>query len=249
MWGHVSGESGTVAERTCRSCSARTALGQCHACVCVCVYATVDRSPPACCSAAIKEAREDGAQTSLRMLRNVTVVFWSVFPFIWVLVQVRWAGVGWGEQKRLVLVQSSAAGGGAPPQTLSHAPRTLHSPHAAALNTMPSLDCPALNAPLSTPQADRLPALPCPLLTAAGLGGGLWWGAHLPDSPTPPFSPHPTPLVPQLDWVGLYQEEVLWCLADTLGKIFFSSTLLHSNFMSIEHRRMMAMRVVEEANR
>jgi hypothetical protein len=33
------------------------------------------------------------------------------------------------------------------------------------------------------------------------------------------------------------------------GKIFFSSTLLHSNFMSIEHRRLMAMRVVEEGNR
>jgi hypothetical protein len=53
----------------------------------------------------------------------------------------------------------------------------------------------------------------------------------------------------QLDWVTVYQEELLWCCADTLGKIFFSSTLLHSNFMSIEHRRMMAMRVVEEANR
>eukprot|EP00887_Chlorella_sp_A99_P003023 scaffold9.g3023.t1 len=31
--------------------------------------------------------------------------------------------------------------------------------------------------------------------------------------------------------------------------IFFSSTLLHGNFMTIEHRRLLAMRVVEEANR
>jgi hypothetical protein len=49
--------------------------------------------------------------------------------------------------------------------------------------------------------------------------------------------------------VSLFTEELLWCVADTCGKIFFSSTLLHSNFMSIEHRRMVAMRVVEEANR
>ncbi|KAL4447416.1 hypothetical protein ABPG75_004635 [Micractinium tetrahymenae] len=90
-------------------------------------------------SAGIQEAREDGAQTSLRMLRNVTVIFWTAFPVVWVLVQ--------------------------------------------------------------------------------------------------------------LEWVDVFTEEVLWCVADTLGKIFFSSTLLHSNFMSIEHRRMMAMRVVEEANR
>ncbi|PSC67347.1 Non-motile and phage-resistance [Micractinium conductrix] len=90
-------------------------------------------------SAGIREAREEGAQTSLRMLRNITVLFWTVFPVVWLLVQV--------------------------------------------------------------------------------------------------------------DAVSLLTEEVLWCLADTCGKIFFSSTLLHSNFMSIEHRRMMAMRVVEEANR
>lgn len=32
-------------------------------------------------------------------------------------------------------------------------------------------------------------------------------------------------------------------------QIVFSSTLLHGNFMTIEHRRYMAMRVVEEANR
>ena len=61
--------------------------------------------------------------------------------------------------------------------------------------------------------------------------------------------PRTHPPTPQVDAVSLLTEEVLWCLADTCGKIFFSSTLLHSNFMSIEHRRMMAMRVVEEANR
>lgn len=38
-------------------------------------------------SAGIREARED-AQTSLRMLRNVTVIFWTAFPVVWVLVQV-----------------------------------------------------------------------------------------------------------------------------------------------------------------
>ncbi len=32
----------------------------------------------------------------------------------------------------------------------------------------------------------------------------------------------------QLDQVSVWHEEVLWCLADTMGKIFFSSTLLHS---------------------
>ncbi|PRW60699.1 hybrid sensor histidine kinase response regulator [Chlorella sorokiniana] len=90
-------------------------------------------------SAGIREARETGAQTSLRTLRNFTLSFWTFFPCVWVLVQ--------------------------------------------------------------------------------------------------------------LGWVDLYHEEVLWCVADTMGKIIFSSTLLHSNFMSIEHRRMMAMRVVEEANR
>lgn len=42
--------------------------------------------------AAIKEAGADGTQTSLRILRNITVVFWSVFPLVWVLVQVRAAG-------------------------------------------------------------------------------------------------------------------------------------------------------------
>lgn len=40
-------------------------------------------------SAAIVAAREDGTQSSLRMLRNVTVTFWTTFPLIWLAVQVR----------------------------------------------------------------------------------------------------------------------------------------------------------------
>ncbi|GAB4816203.1 hypothetical protein N2152v2_003249 [Parachlorella kessleri] len=48
---------------------------------------------------------------------------------------------------------------------------------------------------------------------------------------------------------SLRTEEMLWSCCDLLGKIVFSSSLLHGNFMTIEHRRYMAMRVVEEANR
>lgn len=53
----------------------------------------------------------------------------------------------------------------------------------------------------------------------------------------------------QLNAVSLATEETLWSVADICGKIFFSSSLLHSNFMTIEQRRTLAMRVVEEANR
>jgi signal transduction histidine kinase len=53
----------------------------------------------------------------------------------------------------------------------------------------------------------------------------------------------------QLDLLSLRAEEVLWSAADICGKIFFSSSLLHGNFMTIEHRKLAAMRVVEEANR
>lgn len=42
-----------------------------------------------CCSAGIREARETGTQTSLRTLRNFTLSFWTFFPCVWVLVQVR----------------------------------------------------------------------------------------------------------------------------------------------------------------
>lgn len=53
----------------------------------------------------------------------------------------------------------------------------------------------------------------------------------------------------QLGWVSIQTEEILWSCADILGKIVFSSSLLHGNFMTIESRRLAAMRVVEEANR
>jgi signal transduction histidine kinase/CheY-like chemotaxis protein len=53
----------------------------------------------------------------------------------------------------------------------------------------------------------------------------------------------------QLQWVSVQTEEILWSCADICGKIFFSSSLLHGNFMTIESRRLMAMRVVEAGNR
>ncbi len=56
-------------------------------------------------------------------------------------------------------------------------------------------------------------------------------------------------LLVQLNWITLRTEEILWSIADISGKIFFSSSLLHGNFMTIDSRRLMAMRVVEEANR
>jgi signal transduction histidine kinase/FixJ family two-component response regulator len=56
-------------------------------------------------------------------------------------------------------------------------------------------------------------------------------------------------LLVQLNWITIRTEEILWSMADISGKIFFSSSLLHGNFMTIDSRRLMAMRVVEEANR
>lgn len=56
-------------------------------------------------------------------------------------------------------------------------------------------------------------------------------------------------LLVQLNWITIRTEEVLWSIADISGKIFFSSSLLHGNFMTIDSRRLMAMRAVEEANR
>ena len=53
----------------------------------------------------------------------------------------------------------------------------------------------------------------------------------------------------QLGWISLRTEEILWSIADISGKIFFSSSLLHGNFMTIDARRLMAMRIVEESNR
>ena len=49
--------------------------------------------------------------------------------------------------------------------------------------------------------------------------------------------------------VSLATEEVLWCLADFFGKIMFCSSLLHGNYITIEQRRLAAMRAIEEGNR
>ncbi len=42
---------------------------------------------------------------------------------------------------------------------------------------------------------------------------------------------------------------MLWTSCDLLGKVMFSSTLLQGNFLSLEQRRLIAMRVIEEGNR
>ncbi|GAX76781.1 hypothetical protein CEUSTIGMA_g4227.t1 [Chlamydomonas eustigma] len=48
---------------------------------------------------------------------------------------------------------------------------------------------------------------------------------------------------------SLYVEEWLWTLGDFMGKVMFSSSLLYGNFLTIEQRRLIAMRIVEESNR
>lgn len=53
----------------------------------------------------------------------------------------------------------------------------------------------------------------------------------------------------QANWVTVTTEEILWSCADICGKIFFSSSLLHGNFVTIESRRLSAMRAIEESNR
>lgn len=49
--------------------------------------------------------------------------------------------------------------------------------------------------------------------------------------------------------VSVSTEECLWSVADLLGKMIFSSSLLQGNFMAMEQRRLVAMRAVEEGNR
>jgi hypothetical protein len=49
--------------------------------------------------------------------------------------------------------------------------------------------------------------------------------------------------------VDLLTEEWMWTIGDFLGKVMFSSSLLYGNFLTIEQRRLIAMRVVEEGNR
>ncbi len=56
-------------------------------------------------------------------------------------------------------------------------------------------------------------------------------------------------IVAKLNLVDVQTEEWLWCGCDFLGKVMFSSSLLHGNFLTIEQRRLIAMRIVEEGNR
>ncbi|KAG2482178.1 hypothetical protein HYH03_018877 [Edaphochlamys debaryana] len=56
-------------------------------------------------------------------------------------------------------------------------------------------------------------------------------------------------MVVKLGLVDIYTEEWMWCVCDFLGKVLFSSSLLHGNFLTIEQRRLIAMRIVEEGNR
>lgn len=53
----------------------------------------------------------------------------------------------------------------------------------------------------------------------------------------------------KLGGVSLYTEEWLWTIADFLGKVTFSSSLLYGNFMTIEQRRLIVMRQMEQHNR
>ncbi|PNW86121.1 hypothetical protein CHLRE_02g074150v5 [Chlamydomonas reinhardtii] len=56
-------------------------------------------------------------------------------------------------------------------------------------------------------------------------------------------------IVVKMGLVDIRTEEWTWCACDFLGKVMFSSSLLHGNFLTIEQRRLIAMRIVEEGNR
>jgi signal transduction histidine kinase len=53
----------------------------------------------------------------------------------------------------------------------------------------------------------------------------------------------------QLQWIDSVLEEGLHSVADVFGKIVFSSSLLQSNFVSIDARRRLALQAAEDANR
>ena len=62
------------------------------------------------------------------------------------------------------------------------------------------------------------------------------------------------PTIMFLVYLGVFKghhntEEWLWGIGDFLGKVMFASSLLYGNFLTIEQRRLIAMRIVEEANR
>ncbi|KAG1671643.1 hypothetical protein FOA52_006874 [Chlamydomonas sp. UWO 241] len=44
-------------------------------------------------------------------------------------------------------------------------------------------------------------------------------------------------------------EELLWTTCDFCGKVMFSSSLLYGNFLTLEQRKLVAMRIIEESNR
>lgn len=44
-------------------------------------------------------------------------------------------------------------------------------------------------------------------------------------------------------------EEWIWCVADFLGKVVFCSSLIQGNFLTMDQRKFIAMRIVEESNR
>ena len=53
----------------------------------------------------------------------------------------------------------------------------------------------------------------------------------------------------QQDMIDNFTEEILLSLADVFGKIVFSSSVLQSNFLTIDNRRKLALKAVEDANR
>mmetsp|Transcript_37013 Transcript_37013/g.109094 ORF Transcript_37013/g.109094 Transcript_37013/m.109094 type:complete len:615 (-) Transcript_37013:439-2283(-) len=44
-------------------------------------------------------------------------------------------------------------------------------------------------------------------------------------------------------------EEAMWTVSDFCGKVMFSSSLLYGNFLTLEQRKLITMRVIEESNR
>ncbi|KAK9817243.1 hypothetical protein WJX72_011759 [[Myrmecia] bisecta] len=44
-------------------------------------------------------------------------------------------------------------------------------------------------------------------------------------------------------------DEMLWCLSDFLGKVLLSTSLMHGNYVTMDQRRLLATKAVEEANR
>ncbi|KAG1675574.1 hypothetical protein FOA52_014162 [Chlamydomonas sp. UWO 241] len=56
-------------------------------------------------------------------------------------------------------------------------------------------------------------------------------------------------MITKLGLVSLGMEEWMWTVGDFAGKVTFSCSLMYGNFLTIEQRRLIAMRIVEEGNR